>query len=159
MAAPACRHTSGFQWLFFLSFLLFTLLVPPNFAHPVQPSLFHVSHSYRLSPRGFVINNSTGTPQVFDSVTQQPIPQGPATDGGGTGFDISAIIWLAFSFAVGTPMAIAGIHLWRITTGVGIGLAAAVCCTSLLSLLFTFAFCLNVCYSLFFRVSSMGSPK
>ncbi|KAG6834001.1 hypothetical protein H0H93_012660, partial [Arthromyces matolae] len=52
------------------------------------------------------------TPEVFNPSTQQFIPQGPATDGSGTDFDISAIIWLA---------------LWRITTGVGIGLACAVC--------------------------------
>ncbi|KAG5720759.1 hypothetical protein E4T56_gene16934, partial [Termitomyces sp. T112] len=37
------------------------------------------------------------------------------------------IIWLAFSFVVGLPMTIAGIRLWRMTTGVGVGLAAAVC--------------------------------
>ncbi|KAG6877661.1 hypothetical protein C0993_005286 [Termitomyces sp. T159_Od127] len=132
MATPVCRHSSSLQWLSFLRFsslslLLCTLLVPPSFAHPVQPSPLHVSHPYQLSPRGFVINNSTGIPQVFDSTTHQSVPQGPATDGGGTGFDLAAIIWLAFSFAVGPPMAIAGIRMWRITTGVGIGLAAAVC--------------------------------
>ncbi|KAG6871791.1 hypothetical protein C0995_016592 [Termitomyces sp. Mi166 len=127
--ALVCRYTLKwlFLHLFFPFFLFITLLVPPTSAHPLHPSPLHISHTHQLSPRGFVINNSTGTPQVFNPVTQQFIPQGPATDGGGTGFDISAIIWLAFSFVVGVPMAIAGIRLWRLTTGVGIGLAAAVC--------------------------------
>ncbi|KAG6910432.1 hypothetical protein DXG01_010787 [Tephrocybe rancida] len=80
-----------------------------------------------LIPRGFVIKNVTGTPQILNPATEQFVPQDAGTDGGGTGFDVAAVIWLAFSFVVGAPMAIAGIRLWRITTGVGIGLAAAVC--------------------------------
>ncbi|KAG6811050.1 hypothetical protein H0H92_009174 [Tricholoma furcatifolium] len=80
-----------------------------------------------LAPRSFVINNASGTPEVINPTTEAPVPQGAATDGGGTGFDVAALIWLAFSFAVGAPMALAGIRLWRVTTGVGTGLAAAVC--------------------------------
>jgi len=82
----------------------------------------------QLVPRGVVVNNSSGTIRVFDSSTDQPIPQGPATDGGGTNFSVPAVIWLAFCFVIGAPMAFAGVRGWRLTTGVGIGLPAAACC-------------------------------
>ena len=36
-----------------------------------------------------------------------------------------------FAFAVGAPLALAGIRLWRVTTGMGVGLAVALCGTSL----------------------------
>ncbi|KAF5375559.1 hypothetical protein D9615_009156 [Tricholomella constricta] len=102
-------------------FFLISLLIPTILASPFVPR----SH---LVPRGkFTINNVTGTPQVFSPVSQQFIPQGPATNGGGTDFSAAALIWLAFCFVIGTPMAIAGIRGWRLTTGVGIGLSAAVC--------------------------------
>ena len=64
---------------------------------------------------------------VTDATTDAVIPQGPATDGSGTGLDISAIIWLIFSFVVGIPLMLGGVRLWRLTTGLGIGLAATVC--------------------------------
>ena len=84
--------------------------------------------------RGIIINNGTGTIQVFDSTTDQAIPQGPATDGSGTNFSIPAVIWLAFCVVLGVPMAIAGIRGWRFTVGAGIGLPATVCCTVFLNL-------------------------
>ena len=37
-------------------------------------------------------------------------------------------IWLAFVFIVGVPLALAGVRLWRFTTGMGIGLAVTICC-------------------------------
>ncbi|KAI0629431.1 hypothetical protein C8Q77DRAFT_1065136 [Trametes polyzona] len=63
---------------------------------------------------------------VINPATNQIIPQGSATDGGGVNFSVPALIWLAFVFAVGSPLALAGIRLWRATTGAGIGLTAAV---------------------------------
>ncbi|THH21861.1 hypothetical protein EUX98_g8253 [Antrodiella citrinella] len=60
---------------------------------------------------------------VADPVTQLPIPQGKASDGSGYGFDAPAIIWLAWSFAVGAPLMLAGIRLSRLTTGAAIGMA------------------------------------
>lgn len=77
--------------------------------------------------RDIIVNNSSGTVQVFDSTTDQPILQGPATDGSGTNFSIPALIWLAFCLLLGIPMTIAGIRGWRFTIGVGIGLPATVC--------------------------------
>ena len=94
-------------------------------ALPFTPSTF-----LRLDvvSRDVIVNNSTGVPQIFDSSTEQIIPQGPATDGSGTNFSLPAVIWIVFCFAIGIPMAVAGIRGWRLTTGVGIGLPAAACC-------------------------------
>lgn len=75
-----------------------------------------------------MLNNASGIPQVFKPSTGQLIPQGAATDGGGLGFDPPAIIWIAFSFLIGIPMSLAGLRGWRFTTGVGVGVAASVCC-------------------------------
>jgi len=80
----------------------------------------------RLAPREFIVNNNTGTLEIFNPDLRQVIPQGRATDGGGTGFDLPAILWIAFTIMVGLPMAVAGIRGWRFTTGVGIGLATTI---------------------------------
>ncbi|KAI8978291.1 hypothetical protein BD414DRAFT_422162 [Trametes punicea] len=75
-----------------------------------------------------VVTSEDGTnTTVIDPSTNQVIPQGPATDGGGVNFSVTAIIWLAFVFAVGAPLALAGIRLRRVTTGASIGLALTVC--------------------------------
>ncbi|KAJ7610885.1 hypothetical protein FB45DRAFT_844305 [Roridomyces roridus] len=80
-----------------------------------------------LLPRSsFTVNNETGTIYVFGS-SGSPIEQGPATDGSGTNFNAPAAIWLIFCLTIGIPMALAGIRGWRLTTGVGIGLASSVC--------------------------------
>lgn len=78
----------------------------------------------------YIIDNTTGTLQVIDPVTETFIPQGPATDAGGTDFDASAVLWLVFSFCFGPPMSFAGIRGWKLTTGVGVGLAVSVVCKS-----------------------------
>ncbi|KAL0955701.1 hypothetical protein HGRIS_001922 [Hohenbuehelia grisea] len=82
-----------------------------------------------LSPRaGPIIRNTTGTAEVLDPNTRGFVPQGPATDGGGSAnFNIPNIIWIVFSLLVGIPIAFAGIRGWRWTTGTGVGLACAVC--------------------------------
>ncbi|KAI0827994.1 hypothetical protein BC628DRAFT_1317116 [Trametes gibbosa] len=75
-----------------------------------------------------VVTSADGTnTTVINPETNQVIAQGSATDGGGVDFSVPAIIWLAFAFAVGAPLALIGIRLWRVTTGAGVGLAAAVC--------------------------------
>jgi hypothetical protein len=85
-----------------------------------------------LLPRNrAIINNVTGVAEVFSPSTGQLIPQGSASDGGGRNFSPAAALWITFCFLVGIPIALAGIRGWRLTTGVGIGLAAAVCCTPL----------------------------
>jgi hypothetical protein len=68
-----------------------------------------------------------GNVTVFDPNTRSPIPQGSASDGGGAGFDVPAILWIGSCFFVGTPLAVAGVRGWRLTTGAAIGLSTAVC--------------------------------
>ncbi|OJT10578.1 hypothetical protein TRAPUB_12914 [Trametes pubescens] len=83
-------------------------------------------HWKRMDP--VVVTSDDGTNStVVDPSTRQTIAQGSATDGGGVDFNVPAIIWLAFVFTVGAPLALVGIRLWRVTTGAGVGLAAALC--------------------------------
>ena len=89
------------------------------------------THISTISRRdGLVIENGTGTPQVLNPLTNAFVSQGPATDAGGTDFNTPALIWLSFSFAIGAPMSLAGFRGWRLSTGVGVGLAAAMACKS-----------------------------
>ena len=81
---------------------------------------------YLLRRHDQVITADNGTMYVADPVTQQPVPQGSASDGSGYGFDAPAIIWLAWSFAVGSPLLLAGIRLSRATTGASIGIVCTV---------------------------------
>ncbi|KAJ6590047.1 hypothetical protein DFH09DRAFT_1140753 [Mycena vulgaris] len=92
----------------------------------VFSTLVCASPTHALLPRKFTVNNETGTLQIFDS-SGALITQGAATDGSGTNYDPPALIWAGFSLLLGVPMACAGIRGWRFTTGVGIGLASAVC--------------------------------
>jgi len=81
---------------------------------------------YSLYPRNDLVKAPNGTWFVLDSENQF-VNQGAATDGGGQGFSPPAIIWLVFSLAIGIPLSLAGIRLWRFTTGASIGIAATVC--------------------------------
>jgi hypothetical protein len=93
----------------------------------VFSTLAVASPTRTLLPRtSFTVNNETGTIEVFDSHGAL-IKQGDATDGSGSNFDLPALIWIGFSLIVGLPMSCAGIRGWRLTTGVGIGVASAVC--------------------------------
>ncbi|KAI0692845.1 hypothetical protein C8T65DRAFT_71134 [Cerioporus squamosus] len=83
-------------------------------------------HWKRVTP--VVITSETGdNSSVIDPTTNQPIAQGVATDGGGSDFSLPAIIWLAFVFVTGIPLALAGFRLYRLTTGLGIGLGLTLC--------------------------------
>jgi len=123
-----------------LSLVILLSFIPTLYAFPVQPS---VSHSFLpnsspsllpefhiLHRRGdpLIILNDTGQPTVIDPTTRTSVAQGPATDAGGVGYNVPALIWVAFSFVVGPPMGLAGIRGWRLTTGVGVGLAGTVAC-------------------------------
>lgn len=44
------------------------------------------------------------------------------SDGGGTGFNAPAIVWIVFASLLGFPLAFAGVRGWRITSGIGLGL-------------------------------------
>ena len=72
-----------------------------------------------------VVVTSGGNETVINPSTESVIAQGSGSDGSGVDFSLPAILWLAFTFAIGGPLALAGIRLWRITTGMGVGLAVA----------------------------------
>ncbi|KAJ7807815.1 hypothetical protein B0H14DRAFT_2380994 [Mycena olivaceomarginata] len=105
-------------WIASFFWLLLAVFSTLTAASPTPPTL--------LPRTSFTVNNETGTIQVFDP-SGASILQGAATDGSGSNFDLPALIWIGFSLIVGVPMAGAGIRGWRLTTGVGIGVAAAVC--------------------------------
>jgi hypothetical protein len=119
-AMVASARLQIFCWLFLCGMFTGSMGLP-----------FMPSSALQLVPRSVIVNNDSGTIRVFDSSTHQMISQGPATDGGGTGYSVAAVIWVVFCFVVGTPMALAGIRGWRATIGVGIGLPATACCTAL----------------------------
>lgn len=120
-AAAAAVRLRLLYWLLLCDIVTSTVALPFITSNP------------QFVSRDIIINNSSGTIQIFDSTTDQAILQGPATDGSGTNFSIPAMLWLAFCFVVGIPMTIAGIRGWRITIGVGIGLPATVCCMAFLN--------------------------
>ena len=109
--------------------LVFLVLCASCFWSSALPSPFSRQAGPHLFARAFIVYNVTGTPQIVNQDTGQAVPQGPATDGGGTDFSVAALLWISFCFAVGAPMSVAGIRGWRVTIGVGLGLSAAVCCT------------------------------
>lgn len=100
------------------------------FASPTRLVVFPIdyrgTHQIRDRP-SVIINDASGNVAVFNSQTQQPISQGAASDGGGLNFDVPAVLWIAFSFVVGAPLAVAGVRGWKFTIGAAIGLSAAVC--------------------------------
>jgi len=59
--------------------------------------------------------------------THPHVPQGSATDGGGEEhghghYTLPSVFWIVFSALVGTPLAVAGVRGWRLTTAAGLGL-------------------------------------
>lgn len=97
-------------------------LVSPALALPI------VSRDIQnILQRSAVVENLGGDIIVVNSETSGLIAQGTATDGSGTGYDAPALIWLIGSFALGVPLAFAGVRGWRLTLGAAIGLAVGVC--------------------------------
>lgn len=114
-----CFSTTLLRWplLFVLSSLI--LFARPSIALPLH------TPTVLLEP---IVKNVSGTIQVFDPDTDQRVPQGAATDGGGNGYDAPAILWIMFCCVIGAPMSAAGIRGWRLTTGTATGLSLALCC-------------------------------
>ncbi|KIJ66036.1 hypothetical protein HYDPIDRAFT_27237 [Hydnomerulius pinastri MD-312] len=79
----------------------------------------------RLQDPNVIFSNNNGTIIVYSPITGQEIPQGLASDGSGSGFSTTAIVWIAFSFTVGAPLLLVGIRGWRLTLGAALGMAAA----------------------------------
>lgn len=65
--------------------------------------------------------------QSDQSGIQSGIDTGSASDGAGSGFNIPAILWLAFGLLVGLYLTLGGMRLWRVTTALAIGLVLALC--------------------------------
>jgi len=105
-------------WLL-LSLILNEALATPHSLHAANVYARKVDPVISYSPNGSV--------SVLDPTTEEPIPQGPGTDGSGSNFSLPAVIWLVFLLVIGAPLAVAGIRGWRCTTGVAIGLVAIVC--------------------------------
>jgi len=123
-AAVRSRPLLTYVW-FFLN------LVNVILASPIGLSSNFANSHYILRPRdrsGVIINDADGSVAVFNSQTQQLIPQGSASDGGGSGFGAPAVLWVVVLFILGVPLAVAGIRGWRLTIGAAIGLSTAVCC-------------------------------
>lgn len=120
--AAAGRLCILLNYAWFLSSLVHVVVASPI------PQSFAVTNT--LVPRGrdgVTINDAGGSVVVFDSSTQALIPQGSASDGGGSGFNTAAALWIVFSFLIGFPLAGAGIRGWRFTCAAAIGLSASVC--------------------------------
>lgn len=121
--AAAVRLALLLTYAWFLSSLVNLVL-----ASPIPPSSFLGNSLLRRDSRaGVTINDADGTVTVFNSQTEALIPQGAATDGGGSGLDTAAALWIVFSVLVGGPLGAAGIRGWRFTVAAAIGLSAAVC--------------------------------
>ncbi|RPD57677.1 hypothetical protein L226DRAFT_165779 [Lentinus tigrinus ALCF2SS1-7] len=113
------------SWLLLLLAFVSDTHASPIARTDVAPDL--AAHYWkRVTP--VVVTSETGdNTSVINPTNNQPIAQGPGTDGGGTDFSLPAIIWLAFVFVTGIPLALAGVRLYRVTTGLGIGLALTLC--------------------------------
>lgn len=91
----------------------------------VQASPIHLELQRRQ-----IIKPINGNVTIFDPTSQQRVPQGRPSDGGGVDFSAPAVLWIAFCAIVGTPLSIAGVRGWKLTSGVGIGLSMAILGTS-----------------------------
>ncbi|KAH9920922.1 uncharacterized protein B0H18DRAFT_880613 [Fomitopsis serialis] len=111
----AARLLAALAWLF---------LSAASPVHGVPATLpgLHV-----LSPRADLQVNVSSNGTVTVSNGNETIAQGFATDGGGSGFDASAVLWIVYCFLLGVPLAFGGVRLPRLTTGIGIGLTITVC--------------------------------
>jgi hypothetical protein len=114
--------------LFAYGWFLLNLLVV--LASPI-PHSFNSSNPrsdlYVRGRSGVIINDAGNGVAVFNSQTQQLIPQGSASDGGGSGYNVVAVLWIVLSFLLGGPLSVAGIRGWRLTIGAATGLSTAVC--------------------------------
>jgi hypothetical protein len=91
-------------------------------------SLISVQDLHRLQDPNVIISNNNGTITVYSPLTGQEIPQGIASDGSGSSFSTTAIVWIVFAFTVGGPLLLVGFRGWRLTLGAAIGTAAAFAC-------------------------------
>ena len=119
------------QFLFYLTYIFLAALAIPGVAaegNTIVATNGEVLQALQDPNVAFL--NSNGTITVYSPITGQEIPQGLASDGGGSGFSSCAIAWIAFSFTVGAPLLFLGFRGRRFTIGATIGLAASLACES-----------------------------
>ena len=107
------------------SFIMSALLVP------AAQVLFWSTRSASASPiaSSTFVPVQVGTPTSSPNFNETPASSGPhPTDGGGQGFSPPAVLWIVFCVLVGPPLITAGVRGWKVTSGVGNGLALAILC-------------------------------
>jgi len=77
----------------------------------------------RVHDPNVILDTSSGTTVVYSALTGQQIPQGLASDGSGSGFSLSAVLWIIFSFVVGAPLLFVGFRGRRLTLAAAVGTA------------------------------------
>lgn len=114
------------QFLFYLTYIFLAALAIPGVAAEENTIVATNGEVLQaLQDPNVAFLNSNGTITVYSPITGQEIPQGLASDGGGSGFSSCAIAWIAFSFTVGAPLLFLGFRGRRFTIGATIGLAAS----------------------------------
>ena len=97
---------------------------------PAAQVLFWSTRTTSASPiaSSTFVPVQVGTP-TFSPNFNNPTSSGPLpTDGGGQGFSPPAVLWIVFCVLVGPPLITAGVRGWKVTSGVGNGLALAILC-------------------------------
>lgn len=112
------------------SFLSLTLVLTAHFISGVSAAAALAGQQLtRINdPNVILESNNNGSTVVYSPTTGQEIPQGLATDGSGSGFSTSAVLWIVFSFVVGAPLLLVGFRGRRLTLGAAFGTAAALAC-------------------------------
>ena len=83
-------------------------------------------HRFIHAPTQDVVVDEVSSP-AMNSVDQNGIDTGSASDGAGSGFDVPAVLWLSFGLTVGLFLTLGGMRFWRMTTALAIGLVLAFC--------------------------------
>lgn len=87
----------------------------------------------RVHDPNVILDSSNGTTVVYSALTGQQIPQGLASDGSGSAFSLSAVLWIIFSFVLGAPLLFVGFRGRRLTLAAAVGMAAVLACKQLLT--------------------------
>ena len=122
--AAAARLVAPLAWL------LISAASPVHGVPTIMPGLAVLAARADLQ----VNVSSDGIVTVWNGNTT--VAQGAATDGGGSGYNAAAVLWIIYCFLLGVPLVLGGLMLPRITTGIAIGLTITVSST------FAFLLCL-----------------
>jgi len=98
-----------------------------TFTSPAYSSrhLTPVRRAIHAVTRGVVVGEVSRA--VAGREGQRRADQGSASDGVGSDFDVPAVLRLSFGLVVGLYLTLGGMRMWRVTTGLAIGLVFAFC--------------------------------